>query len=248
MAKIFNRLAGNSRSSQFVYDEEFGQIRTKRNARAVYVRIRMNQQGELEATLPLRAPLRSVSLLLDDARDEIRKLVQKNAARPTVLYEDGQSIGRSHTLRIETDPTRTAPGRSILHQALTVRLPADAVVTSASSQDYIRSSVRKVLDKEAKAYLPRRLEYLASTYGMTYESVRFANQKGRWGSCSSSGTISLNVGLMGLSLELIDYVLIHELCHTKQMNHSAEFWQLVESCLPDYRTRRKALKNENPSH
>lgn len=247
MAKIFNRLAGSSRSSQFVYDEEFGQIRTKRNARAVYVRIKMNQQGELEATLPLRAPLRSVSLLLDDARDEIRKLVQKNVER-SAKYEDGQSIGRSHTLRIEIDPTREAPGRSILHQALTVRLPAGADASSSSSQDYIRSSVRKVLDREAKAYLPRRLQYLADTYGMTYESVRFANQKGRWGSCSSSGTISLNVGLMGLSLELIDYVLIHELCHTKQMNHSSDFWQLVEACLPDYKQRRKALKSQNPSH
>lgn len=250
MAAMFAPKADRSpspKSPRYVYDEEFGRIRTKRNARAVYVRLKINQDGELEATLPPRAPLRAVSHLLNDARDEIRGLLQKHAAKVTTHYEDGQSIGQSHRLSIVVDDVSAQPSRSIKHQLLRVTLPRGAEPTSTVSQDYIRASVKKALEKEARAYLPRRLQYLADTYGMTFESIRYGNQKGRWGSCSSRGTISLNVGLMGLSLELIDYVLIHELCHTKHMNHSQAFWGLVESCLPDYRDRRKALKDEHPA-
>lgn len=250
MAMMFNRTADRSQSPKqprYIYDEEFGRIRAKRNARAVYVRLKLNPQGELEATLPPRAPLRAVSHLLNDARDEIRELVKKHTAKAVVRYEDGQTIGHSHRLQIVVAEDAIKPSRSIQHQLLKVTLPRGAEPSSIPSQDYIRSSIRKVLEKEARSYLPRRLRYLADTYGMTYESVRYGNQKGRWGSCSSQGTISLNVGLMNLPHELIDYVLVHELCHTKHMNHSPSFWELVESCLPDYKERRKALKSENPS-
>lgn len=249
MAAMFARKADRSpspKSPRYVYDEEFGRIRAKRNARAVYVRLKINQAGELEATLPPRAPLRAVNHLLNDARDEIRGLLQKHATKATLTYEDGQAIGHSHRLSIVVDGESTTPSRVIKHQQLSVTLPRGAEPTSTVSQDYIRASVKKTLEKEARAYLPRRLQYLADTYGMTFESIRYGNQKGRWGSCSSQGTISLNVGLMGLPMELIDYVLVHELCHTKQMNHSPEFWQLVEDCLPDYRERRKALKSMHP--
>lgn len=248
MAMIFSRAASLSpKSPRYVYDEEFGRIRTKRNARAVYVRLKVNLRGELEATLPPRAPLRAVNHLLDDQRGEIRELLKKHTQRTVVSYEDGQTIGHSHRLSIVIDEAKDKPGRSIRHQLLRVTLPQGAEPRSATMQDYIRSGVKKVLEKEARAYLPRRLQYIADTYDMNFESIRYGNQKGRWGSCSSHGTISLNVGLMNLSHELIDYVLVHELCHTKHMNHSEAFWQLVEQCLPDYRERRKALKTENPT-
>lgn len=250
MAAMFTRVADQSpsaKSPRYVYDEEFGRIRAKRNARAVYVRLKINQDGELEATLPPRAPLRAVNHLLNDARDEIRGLLQKHAAKSTIRYEDGQAIGHSHRLSILIDELSSRPSRSIKQQLLRVTLPKGAVATSTLSQDYIRASVKKTLEKEARAYLPRRLRYLSDTYGMSFESIRYGNQRGRWGSCSSQGTISLNVGLMSLPLELVDYVLVHELCHTKHMNHSAEFWQLVEVCLPDYRERRKALKDKHPA-
>jgi len=250
MAAMFTRTAdpaSSAKSPRYVYDEEFGRIRAKRNARAVYVRLKINQAGELEATLPPRAPLRAVNHLLNDARDEIRSLLQKHAAKTVIYYEDGQAIGHSHRLSIVVDETSTKPSRSIKHQMLRVTLPRGSELTSSVSQDYIRASVKKALEKEARAYLPRRLQHMADTYGMTFESVRYGNQRGRWGSCSSQGTISLNVGLMSLPLELVDYVLVHELCHTKHMNHSTAFWELVETCMPDYRERRRELKDKHPA-
>lgn len=246
MAMIFNRAAAHSPSPRYVYDTEFGRIRAKRNARAIYVRLKINGAGELEATLPPRAPLRAVNHLLNEARDEIRELLKKHSVRTATLYKDGQSIGHSHRLSIVVDSTTTKPARTIKHQLLRVTLPPGTEASSTTTQDFIRVGVKKALEKEARAYLPRRLQYLADTYDMSFESIRYGNQKGRWGSCSSQGTISLNVGLMGLPLELVDYVLIHELCHTKHMNHSPDFWELVERCMPDYRDRRKVLKTKNP--
>ena len=245
MATIFNRTAAQSPSPRYVYDAEFGRIRAKRNARAIYVRLKINQAGELEATLPPRAPLRSITHLLDEARSEIRELIKKHAVQ-TTRYEDGQSIGHSHRLSIVVDEANEKPTRTIKQQLLRVALPRGSELTSTTSQNYIRASVKKTLEKEARAYLPRRLQYLADTYNMSFDSIRYGNQKGRWGSCSSGGTISLNVALMNLPHELIDYVLIHELCHTKQMNHSSDFWGLVESILPEYREHRTKLKTCSP--
>lgn len=199
----------------------------------------------MSATLPLRAPLYMVQELIDTSRAEIRKLVNEQTAQLTVL-ENGMQIGHSHQLLVIHDDV-SAPKHRVMGQTIRVTLPTHIDTASREAQIYIAMQVKKALRREANAYLPRRLAYLAEQHGFTYAKVRFANQKGRWGSCSSSGTISLNVALMTLPLETIDYVLIHELAHTRQMNHSSSFWDIVANCMPDYKAQRKLLKTKNPT-
>jgi predicted metal-dependent hydrolase len=91
------------------------------------------------------------------------------------------------------------------------------------------------LMKVAEREFANRLQQLANTYGFRYDRVQIRRQRTRWGSCSSRGTISLNVCAMSLRPEVLRYLLIHELCHTQHMNHSSRFWKLVATCEPNYR-------------
>lgn len=97
--------------------------------------------------------------------------------------------------------------------------------------------------RKANVFLKDRVDELADIMKATYNKFVLTNAKTKWGSCSSDGVLRLNWRLLLLPDELIDYVIVHELCHTKELNHSAKFWSLVESFLPDYSRRRKALKN-----
>lgn len=234
----------STRSRAEIVDDEFGVIAYRRSPQARFVRIRIADDGTIRASLPKRAPLYLVRELVDSSRAEIRKLVDAQKAK-RVSYVDGMTIGHSHRLSIEYADI-AEPYKKVSGQALLVTLPLEYQDREDLAHTYVSAQVKTALKREAKAYLPRRLRHLADMHGFTYERERFGNQKGRWGSCSSSGTISLNVALMNLSYELIDYVLIHELAHTRQMNHSRAFWEIVEACMPDYRIHRKALKNENP--
>lgn len=94
----------------------------------------------------------------------------------------------------------------------------------------------------ANQYLPKQLSHLAKTYGFTFAKCTIRDQKTRWGSCSHQGNISLNWRLILMPVWVSDYVLIHELCHTREMNHSAAFWQEVATCHLQVADARQWLK------
>ena len=100
------------------------------------------------------------------------------------------------------------------------------------------------LAEEALKVIPERVEYFAKVIGVTYGKITIRNQKTRWGSCSSKGNLNFNCLLMLAPPEVLDYVVVHELCHRKQMNHSKAFWLEVEKVLPDYKEARKWIKEE----
>lgn len=94
----------------------------------------------------------------------------------------------------------------------------------------------------AKEYIPKRVAYYAQLLDVTYATISIRDQKTRWGSCSSKGNLSFSWRLILAPPKVLDYVVVHELCHRKEMNHSPRFWALVESMIPDYKTHRKWLK------
>ena len=102
----------------------------------------------------------------------------------------------------------------------------------------------KALADQALEIIPTRVEYFAKIIGVTYGNITIRNQKTRWGSCSSKGNLNFNCLLMLAPPEVLDYVVVHELCHRKQMNHSKAFWSEVEKVFPDYKKSIKWLKEE----
>lgn len=101
----------------------------------------------------------------------------------------------------------------------------------------------KALIKAAKTWFADRTAYFAPIVGVTYGSVTIRTQKTRWGSCTGKGDLNFNCLLMLAPEEIRDYVAVHELCHRRHMDHSAAFWAEVERVLPDYKLRRKWLKD-----
>ena len=99
------------------------------------------------------------------------------------------------------------------------------------------------LRRQAKAYLPGRLAELAAQHGFSYNQVRIKHNVSNWGSCSVKKNINLNLNLMPLPAELQDYVMLHELCHLKYMNHGKEFHALLESVCPNHKEQRTKLRD-----
>ncbi len=227
-----------------IQDKEFGKITIRRSSRATQVRIRVAPDGTLRASLPLHAPTLLIKHLLRTSRNELRTILAQ--AKPEYKYENGMQIGKSHTLivQISNDSTSSVKRHG---QQIIVKLSRHIQLNEPDITRQIRETIIKALRIEAKSYLPKRLSFLAQKYSFNYERTRFSHASGRWGSCSSNGTVSLNIALMKLPFELIDYIIIHELSHTKQMNHSPVFWTLVAQADPNYKAHRRALKSQNPS-
>ncbi len=227
-----------------IQDKEFGKVIIRRSQMATQVKIRVAPDGTLHASLPVYAPTFLIKGLLNSSRDKIRNMLSQ--AKPEYNYENGMQIGKSHTLIIHDSDnnnfTVTKHGQQII-----VKLPAGISPNNPIIARKIRDTTISALKLEAKSHLPRRLDFLANKYGFNYNNVKFSHASSRWGSCSSKGTISLNIALMKLPFELIDYIIIHELSHTKQMNHSPEFWKLVGLIDPNYKIHRKKLKLLTPS-
>ena len=227
-----------------IVDKEFGEIKIRKNKLARSVKLSVGVDGSLRASIPYYSPEFSVQRLVNHNRTQIREMLALHNAKN--LYKNGDLIGKTHTLFFRKflgeEIKISNEGNQIL-----VQIPQDLSFENSLIQSEIRKTVSKILRKQAKAYLPRRIDFLAEKYGFNFKKLRFSHTGTRWGSCSSSGTISLNIALMNLPHHLIDYVIIHELCHTRQMNHSSKFWQEVEKYCPDYKKYVQEIKQFSPT-
>ena len=227
-----------------IVDKEFGEIKIRKNKLARSVKLSVGVDGSLRASIPYYSPEFAVRRLVNGNRDEIRKMLATHNAKNS--YQDGDLIGKTHTLFLRKFSGEEIKISNEGNQIL-VQIPQELAFENQLVQSEIRKTVSKILRRQAKAYLPRRIDFLAEKYGFNFEKLRFSHTGTRWGSCSSSGTISLNIALMNLPHHLIDYVIIHELCHTRQMNHSFKFWQEVEKYCPDYKKYVQEIKQFSPT-
>ena len=225
-------------------DNEFGEIEIRRYKLARRSKISISINGRIRVTIPYYSPDFAVKRLIRENRETIREMLKKY--NQSNSYYNGQLIGKSHTLLIQNANTNQM-NVYIENNYIIANLPKDTNINSLLVQNEIRKIVLKILKKQAKAYLPRRITFLAEKYDFEFAKLRLSHTRTRWGSCSSSGTISLNIALMNLPHHLIDYVIIHELCHTRQMNHSQLFWKEVEQYDPEYKKHVEEMKKYSPN-
>ena len=114
---------------------------------------------------------------------------------------------------------------------------------TSQNQEELTDQEIQALREKARALVTERVQYYAPLIGVTYNQIVIRAQHTRWGSCSSKGNLNFNCLLALVPPEVLDYVVVHELCHRKELNHSDRFWNEVAKILPDYKTRKKWLKD-----
>jgi hypothetical protein len=192
--------------------------------------LRLRSDGVARVTIPRRGSLKAAR---DFALRNVNWLEQQfklQADRPKLASEwrAGTEIYfRGDLFRIETEAGK-------------IRFGTELVIADQAND--VKPALQKHLRKLAQYELPARVLELASLHGIEVTRVSIRNQKSRWGSCSRRGTISLNWRLIQAPEFVRDYIILHELAHRRQMNHSDKFWHEVERLCPDYLTAERWLK------
>lgn len=209
-------------------DEVLGRVLIKHSARAHYINLKI-RSGEVILTLPEGVDESKGLAFLRSKYDWIREhLSMAKANKEKLVFDENVQFS---TLTFELKILRGLSSDfqfKLASNLLTIICPNNVNLRSQSSQDIIRMGIEKVLRVEAKRVLPSRLRALAQQHGFSYQQVTIRSSQSRWGSCSTSGNINLSYFLLTLPPHLVDYVLLHELCHTKEMNHGPAFWALMK--------------------
>ncbi len=219
---------------RMMFDEKVMKIiRSKRRT----VGLEVNDRGELVVRAPERLGRAAIYEIINKHRAWIEKKLEEAEKRRQMFrpkkFVEGEKflwLGQEYPLRIsqESRPALKFNGREF--------------ILSARWQGRAREIFKKLYRRKALAYLGLRTQQLAGLNGFKFTRFRLSSAVTRWGSCSARGTISLTWRLIMAPPEIIDYVIIHELAHTREKNHSRAFWNLLEEQLSDYRQKRRWLK------
>lgn len=205
-------------------DEELGRFIIRVNTRARRLTFRTREDA-IHVTVPTGTKLSEVQKAIEQLRPRLR-LSRQKAIRPLIDLN----------YRIDTEFFKLTlvsgeRGRFLSRSELgemKIICPPDADFADEQLQAWLRKVIEEALRRNAKIILPPRLYMLSQQHNLPYKSVKINSSSGRWGSCSARGSINLSYYLVLLPKHLIDYVLLHELSHTREMNHSERFWALLD--------------------
>ncbi|MDO4357600.1 MAG: SprT family zinc-dependent metalloprotease [Clostridia bacterium] len=205
------------------------------------IRLSVNESGEVRVYAPKAMRLRDVDAFVSAHRADVEQMEGRVRQRQQ-LFEaghplaDGEKLlvqGREVTLRVRPSNARRA------------RLDGDELILESPQTDRasLRALIRHALSVEEVALIRGLIAVHAPALGVSPGRIAIREQKSRWGSCSSRGNLNFNWKLMLAPPEALEYVVVHELCHLIEFNHSARFWRLVESRMPEYEGAKKWLKD-----
>ena len=206
--------------------------------RARHAKLRIRPYGGLEVVIPPRFP-----------RAQIPALVERHAAWARRQLERQGRLRDAIRLPRRLDLAFDDSSTPVVYESEPLSWTDDLfagpshapIVIEASDQASQIGELRAWIRQRARELLPPRLDQLARRTGLEFARVSIRSQKTRWGSCSSRGHISLNDQLLFLPADTVDYLMIHELCHTRQLDHSPRFWRLVQAHCPEYRAHEALL-------
>ena len=199
----------------------------KKSKRAHSLRISLNSKGEVVVTKPWFVPQLFADRFVAENEawvlDKLKKLV-KSAPKDTMWYQGNEY-------------------RFVFQQGkFSVRIEKQHMIVSAYSPSSAKRSLKTWLQDQAKQMILSSVKQFSIKMGVSYNGIRIKDQSSRWGSCSSQNNLNFNWRLIMAPPQTLSYVVIHELAHLKHMDHSRDFWRMVEQFDPDYRENRRWLK------
>ena len=203
----------------------------KKSNRAKFIRIRINIDGGIELVVPRFVNLRTAEKFLLKKKEFLYKHFKLVNNRQNRYYYLGNEIKIIKSNDIDLSYNGPALRGNKLY------INAQGTIVN------VEDEYRRWLKGQAERYIPVRVKEFSEKYKFNYNRITIRSQKSRWGSCSSKNNLSFNYKLMYFNSKIIDYVIIHELCHLREMNHSKEFWKIVEGMMPDYKTYKQQLKS-----
>jgi predicted metal-dependent hydrolase len=211
----------------------------RRSARSI--RLSVDGTGKIRISMPTWAPYRAG---LEYARSKQDWLLQQVSQRTPALLTDGQLVGKHHELHF-VQKGKTIRSR-LTASSVTITHPVGASAATLAVQDVAKRACIRALRSEAEELLPERLRQVAKLHDFSFRTVEIKRLRGRWGSCDRHQHIILNLFMMQLPWQLIDYVLLHELVHTQHLHHGSDFWQRFNQALPNAKSYQKLLRNYQP--
>jgi predicted metal-dependent hydrolase len=224
-----------------VWLPEVGELILSKRKGTKNIRLSISPAGKVRVGLPPWAPY---SMGINFAQSRAEWINKHKGAKPKLPLEHGVRIGKSYRLEYMFDPVSQKTSARL--QGLAIKVTSSLPFSDPTVQKQAVSAAERALKKEAKLLLPKKLAELAKRNNLVYRAVRIKKLSSRWGSCTHDKTITLNYFLMQLPWHLIDYVLVHELIHTKHLNHSRDFWQDFEKIYPNAKKVRREIKYYRP--
>lgn len=209
-----------------IRDKELGEIRLVENARARKIIVR-RKDSCLQLTYPPFVDRAYIEKTIEEMRPRLLKLVEKKMEKKlfTPLTEFSTF---SFSLRLVESESTNNYYLKLKEGILSISCPANTDYQDERVQQTIRDLIEKTFRYEAKRLFPQKVEVLAQRHGFTVSDVKINKSRTRWGSCTSRKSINLSYYCMLLPEYLVDFVILHELCHTIEMNHGERFWQLLD--------------------
>ena len=209
----------------------------KRSKRISGLKIEINQQGEIIATAPQLLPEFMIKKMIESKTDWIEKTLKKIRKQQINVNPNEIIIfDKKYQIKINDEADKTD-----------IKVWGDKLLVdnlSKKTKKQTTEQIERFLKNTATKYLVQRTKTISQKMGIDYGRVSIRQQKSRWGSCSSQGNLNFNWRLVHYSPEVIDYVIIHELAHRKELNHSKRFWDIVRKYDPEYPIHKSKLNKK----
>jgi predicted metal-dependent hydrolase len=225
---------------EYVLDEQTT-ITVYKRAGSRSLRLSVTGTGKIRVTIPTWTPYQAGLQFAKTRLDWIQRQQQ-----PATVLQPGQAVGKAHHLRFSPQSGSSRVSSRVMAGEIIIGYPTQLSPFDAAVQLTARSACIRALRRQAEQLLPQRLKILAELHSFSYSSVAVKLLKSRWGSCDQSQNIVFNLFLMQIPWNCIDYVILHELTHTKVLHHGPEFWQTFETVLPGAKKLRKQMRQYQP--